>query len=548
MYSRLYNLPFYLFSGGASSFYNRGGGGKNMKSLQGVRRLQIATWNIAAINNNPFEYWITYKENPAYEQLMINIEKFIEEPGDKDVFVPTVFTEQMFTELDNRLVNTAGWKSVRSYWENDFSKRKIIAGFMKDSLLGSKRLASMPDRVTNTINTEDGQTVFRPTVINMYEDDLSTQDVWWQKYQKFMFDTPLKIKNTKTGTVDNVPVYTMLQPISKTKYPEITADEAADSLPLQTMCGAIFDAILVHMMNTVSEPQIWQPLKRTMVDNLNRKKVPHTLEILQNKYIESDIITLQEVSSQLITMARNGPLGKTFHIVASADMDPVRDQNSVICLRKSRFPNIDSYTEITKDVYDAFPAGVNVPVAAGDILAIAMTSVYGEQFVIASFHGDTNGLATIAVTDAVVKAMTSDDRWRNHQLIFGLDANTYENAVPGKTQDVLEYGKSFTKHGLLSCWGETINPANYTTYNARTFLQPQLNKACRQSEKRSKGDVNPKDFILFPKQDFTVVRTWKDNTGELKYIEDMAFPTLNFPSDHGILATIIESTGIDSKA
>lgn len=531
--------------GGASSFYNRGGGNhqnSNMKSIQRAGRLQIATWNIAAINNNPFEYWITYKENPAYEELMINVEKFIEEPGDKDVLVPTVFTEKMFAELDNRLVNTAGWKSVRSYWENDFSKRHIIADFMKDAQLGSKRLASMPDRVTNTINTEDGKTVFRPTVINMYEEDLSTQDIWWQKYQKFLFDTPLQIKDTKTDTVGNIPVYKMLQPIKKSKYPDITEAEAEDSLPLQTMCGAIFDAILVYMMNTVSEPKVWQPLKRTMVDNLNRKKVPHTLEILQHQYMDSDIITLQEVSSQLITMARNGPLGKTHHIIASADMDPVRDQNSVICLLKSRFPHLATYTEITKDVQDAFPTNVDVPVAAGDLLAIAMTSVHGEKFVIASFHGDTNGLATIPVTDAIVKVMTSDDRWRDYHLIFGLDANTYEHAIPGKTQDVLEYASSFTQHGLLSCWGETINPANYTTYNARTFLQPQLNKACRQSEKRSKGDVNPKDFILFPQRAYRVVQTWKDNTGEKTYTEDMAFPTLTFPSDHGILATIIEST------
>jgi hypothetical protein len=52
--------------------------------------------------------------------------------------------------------------------------------------------------------------------------------------------------------------------------------------------------------------------------------------------------------------------------------------------------------------------------------------------------------------------------------------------------------------------------------------------------------VNPKDFIVFRKQDFAVVSTWKDNTGDRTYIEDMAFPTLNFPSDHGILATVLE--------
>lgn len=33
------------------------------KKAAGSRSLSIATWNIAAINNNPFEYWITYDEN-----------------------------------------------------------------------------------------------------------------------------------------------------------------------------------------------------------------------------------------------------------------------------------------------------------------------------------------------------------------------------------------------------------------------------------------------------------------------------------------------------
>ena len=73
-----------------------------------------------------------------------------------------------------------------------------------------------------------------------------------------------------------------------------------------------------------------------------------------------------------------------------------------------------------------------------------------------------------------------------------------------------------------------------------SYLQPQLNKACKSTDKRRNGDVNPKDFILFNKGSFSVAKTWKDNTGKKKYIEDMAFPTLDFPSDHGILATILE--------
>ena len=80
------------------------------------RKLAVTTWNIAAINNNPFEYWITYNEEPKYEELMVKVEQFLENPGDKDVPVSQVFTETMFSDLDNRL-QKVGWVSVRSYWE-----------------------------------------------------------------------------------------------------------------------------------------------------------------------------------------------------------------------------------------------------------------------------------------------------------------------------------------------------------------------------------------------------------------------------------------------
>lgn len=501
------------------------------------RQLSVTTWNIAAINNNPFEYWITYDENPEYARIMKNIESFIESPGSKDVPVHNVFTDAMFADLEAKMT-AVNWPSVRSYWEGDFRNRKIVSGFLKDKGLGSKRLASMPDRITNTINVAGSdEPVCRPTVINMYGDDLSTLDIWYNKWSSFMFDVPLTIKS-KDGNVSKKP-FELLKKISKAKYPAVTEQEEVDSLPLQTMCGAIFDAILVHMMNTVSSPNVWQPLKKTMVESLNKKKVPHTLEILNEMYGNSDIITLQEVSSSFIDQARFGPLGSKYWIVAPADMDDVRDQNSVIMLNKKTFPQ-GVVSEITPRVVASFPPGVDVPVAQGDINAITTFDAEGTPFVIASFHGDTNGLATIPVNDALVKTMEENPDLSNHKLIFGLDANTYENADPGKQQPVLEWGKSYVSHGQTSCWGDVPQASNYTTFNARTYLQPQLNKACKSTEKREHGDVNPKDFIVFKKRDFDVVRTWKDNTGKRSYVEDMAFPTLNFPSDHGILATILE--------
>lgn len=138
---------------------------------------------------------------------MKNIENFIEEPGVNDVPVSQVFTESMFDQLESRM-KEAGWGNVRSYWETDFKNRKIVSEFMKvritrnviltasffpnvfifspikDEELGSKRLASMPDRVTNTINVAGSdEPVCRPTVINMYGEDLSTLQKWWENWE-----------------------------------------------------------------------------------------------------------------------------------------------------------------------------------------------------------------------------------------------------------------------------------------------------------------------------------------------------------------------------
>jgi len=527
---------FLYFAGGAKQIADPGKGRSMGIVSSKTRSLKIATWNIAAINNNPFEYWITYDENPAYQKIMEEIEVFIENPGDKDVRVDEVFTEKMFTELEKRM-ESVGWANIRTYWESDYKNRKIVTNFLKDDLLGSKRLASMPDRVTNTINVAGKEDpVCRPTVINMYDGDLSNLDKWYTAWESFMFEKPLVIRKTD-GDKSLVP-YQMLKDIKKSKYPAITEEEEKVSLPLQTMCGAIFDAILVHMMNTVSTPDVWQPLKKEMVEALNKKKVPHTLDILNKIYGKSDIITLQEVSGSFIDQAKAGPLGKKFWVYASSDMDAVRDQNSVIMLNKKIFPKGRS-SEITQSVISSFPKDIDVPVATGDINAVTAEDKYGVGYVIVSFHGDTNGLATIPVNDAVVKTINSDKNLSDRKLIFGLDANTYENATPTKQQDVLEWGKSYTAHGQTSCWGDVPQKSNYTTFNARTYLQTQLNKACKSSEKKQRGDVNPKDFIIFKKDDFTVDTTVKDNTGKKEYIEDMAFPTLQFPSDHGVLSTTL---------
>jgi hypothetical protein len=65
-------------------------------------------------------------------------------------------------------------------------------------------------------------------------------------------------------------------------------------------------------------------------------------------------------------------------------------------------------------------------------------------------------------------------------------------------------------------------------------------QAARKDELVSKGDVNPKDFILFYRDDFSTKSLTKDNTGKKKFVENMVFPTLQFPSDHGVLSAVVK--------
>jgi len=94
---------------------------------------------------------------------------------------------------------------------------------------------------------------------------------------------------------------------------------------------------------------------------------------------------------------------------------------------------------------------------------------------------------------------------------------------------------------LTLCWGKKPDARLcLTCRNARTFLQPQLNKACLRSEIDSaRGDTNPKDFILTFADSGIFARTIRVNktnkAGEVGFDETLVFPTRDFPSDHALV-------------
>ena len=110
-------------------------------------------------------------------------------------------------------------------------------------------------------------------------------------------------------------------------------------------------------------------------------------------------------------------------------------------------------------------------------------------------------------------------------------------------QAAAPYQAHIVEKGLASQYGDApdIDVKRFSTFNARTYLQPQLNKAVAFADRYTDINVdrNPKDFVLFTKRDFQLVSTNRDNTGGKKYVDDMMFPTLKFPSDHAVTSATL---------
>jgi hypothetical protein len=122
------------------------------RRLHESSELEVMSWNIASPSNNPFEYWVTH-ELSDYDEVMKTVQSIIDNPEERSATVMDIFSHQMFAELRTELARSGVTELdvLDDIWKNDISQRRAIPGFLEDHTLGDKRLISMPDRVTNSV-------------------------------------------------------------------------------------------------------------------------------------------------------------------------------------------------------------------------------------------------------------------------------------------------------------------------------------------------------------------------------------------------------------
>ena len=301
--------------------------------------LSVATWNVSSINNNPFEYWVRHPD-PAYDSLMQGIQSMIED-RDQDIPIQQIFTDAMFSELICEL-NSCGIEGIHmleKFWLDEYRERTAIKGFLKDKNIGVKRLTSMPDRITNTIHLNNGGICYRPAVINAYDGSpLQTGSQWWALWKEFIFHTKVQVCCESEEQIAPQLVVQLIPPILRSKYPAISLEEQAASIPLQILCLAIMDAILLHMLNTVA-PGTWQRLRKTLADALILNKQARLCQVLES-HDDVEVFFIQEASAAFCKEIGTHPrLADRYSALLPASFDSRRNQNSLVLAARSRFPS-----------------------------------------------------------------------------------------------------------------------------------------------------------------------------------------------------------------
>ena len=456
--------------------------------MDGIHQLKAATWNIAAVNNNPFEYWVTYPDE-AYNDFMLRVEHVISKQN--ELLVSQIFTQSMFLELVQELkaLDFVELESLKIRWTEDLSQRRAIQEFLKDKTLGEKRLTSMPDRITNTINLFNGNKITRPTVINAYDKaSLKSVGEWWKEWKHFMFHTHVTIHSPKEPKPQLV--CSLIVPIRRSKYPAITQEEEAMGPALQILCLAILDSIFIHIANSAGQSS-WEIIRRKLCRALINDKEQQVCRILSGAYFDRDVIFIQEAAAALTTKSsQHAELSAKFALLVPSKLDSKRDQNSVIFVDRGRFEAASSI-DVTDHVAEVLDGDY---MDAGDLFVVSILGFGGLRWLLASFHGDSNGLSAQPVISALRRAHRTT--FKDHILVAGVDANTLSHGHDRFHHGVGQFRSLLQENRMVSVWDGERDPLVKTTCSARTSLQPQLNKAVPFHKRFSGATVSLKDWIL----------------------------------------------------
>ena len=347
--------------------------------------------------------------------------------------------------------------------------------------------------------------------------------------------------------------YALLEVLPRPKYPALSAEEEAASVELQALCMAVFDAVLARILFAVA-PLTWQPLRRALHAAHFADKPARCVSILRDRYAAADVIFIQEASEAFA--ARAGACLR-HAVLRPGRVDGRRSQLSLILLSTAAFDPA-SARDVSGEATGRLPPRC---AAEEDLCVFEAIHRRAGPCLLASFHGDSDG-RTAAPVLAALHALARE-RFPRHLLLLGIDANTAHRpdapphgpAAPASpiaisTKPVAlaeearaglgvgEFADFLAERGLASCWGRRGELGGvWTTFSARTHLQPQGHKAVGPAAAGGAEHRRLRDWVVFPAGRAAAAGpAERDNTGRGALAEVRTVPSAAFPSDHAVVS------------
>eukprot|EP00927_Polykrikos_kofoidii_P070956 TRINITY_DN6730_c2_g2_i2.p1 TRINITY_DN6730_c2_g2~~TRINITY_DN6730_c2_g2_i2.p1 ORF type:complete len:741 (-),score=82.69 TRINITY_DN6730_c2_g2_i2:141-2363(-) len=559
------------------------------------KRFDVVSWNLNIIDSNPFN---SYSTGPpgfedVYDRLMQSVSDILNPHASSDsslasvvrvdVPVHTVFTDEMYEVLTSNLrkdVSFGAYSQDRldSIWNQSLIGRLgvrhwSLKDFMLDHTLEEAGVVINANRATCELPTTTGS-VFRPSVIGASVQPLLDVRRWWKQWTHFMFEDKriiISFHPLTPGHVDER--ITVAQSLSVVNVVDGSALAKDLQLPLhsgkneteslnkafQLLSLAVYDAILVHIMSSVSVyfnfSRRLESMRASLVKDRVLKRSNRALAILVDMYDDTEVFLLQRVRESFKWSALKSRLGNNYHIVLPRVRNRTQTRancfGSAIILSKVVF-NINSITDFTEDVLRQLESDGSkfVVVEPSEIMAIKVVASDDAEYIFVSFSTSGRSMSVQKVLSAIGR-VTSRTDLKSRPLIVGVDtglrlASTTRRIVEKGHTEMIEYVKTFDPP-LQSGFG---NGFPMTSLHIHTFLQPRLSQAVpvQDSERlmlNFKEYPVATDHIFFDSLCFSARGDMhRDNTGERHYNDSGLIQSASFPFEHALLRlTLFEKDG-----
>ena len=440
-----------------------------------MKNLKVATWNISGINSKPFEFE-NKKDYPEFFEHVDSFGKGNESKGNEIINTIIEKNLQIPEILKLRLKNSEATGPLLNYSIADY-----FTYYKKEENI----------RGISGIERYVGE---RPTILNASQ---NIDGNYWGNLFSYLdtYDPPKGNKLTEN----------------------------------QKDIMLLYEVVVYHIITTYPG---WEDVRRGIDRSQNRDA--QIYEYING--VDADIMFLQEANTSDLNMEIVGktlfkatyPGNQTSCILISNTFNNVKNiSDECVALAQVKIEAINQNMDKTKP---------KIKFASQDLVVVTAEK-NDKKYILASFHGDSTGAATNAVVDAVCEIKNT--KYPNHNLIFGLDANsngsdlTYEafndNLYKNKIISTMPF------NNLDDNQKKDYARDHWTTYKTRTLLQTQIYKA-------GKPDQSVKDYILIDNTNSFGI-TKRVNTSDDNVIgfatPDIQIPNNMFPADHLIVYSYV---------